>query len=226
MYNRYDISDALAGDQEFLNEISEDFAQGLAALGHIAPAVTIYGSARVLPGDPVYRQAEELARLLGLQGFAVATGGGPGVMEAANRGARQAGAVSIGINVRFPTEQPDNSQATVAIRVRHMFVRKILLLKCAQAVVFLPGGYGTLDELFETLALIQTERLRPLPVLLFGSWYWAPLLSWVQETLVAKGFVSPEDSAMMRVVDTIDDVVQQVGPASRAPGTWLESSPP
>ncbi len=211
MRSRYDISDLVSQDRAFLDEVSADFAQGLEALSSVLPAVTVYGSSRVPAGDPVYKQAEDLAQRLACQGYSVITGGGPGVMEAANKGARDAGGVSVGINVWFPDEQPSNPYATLSLQIQHLFVRKILLVRYASAVVFLPGGYGTLDEFFETLTLIQTERLRPVPVILLGKWYWKTLAKWIRTVLAERGLIRPHDEDAFRVVDTVDDAVKLIG---------------
>jgi uncharacterized protein (TIGR00730 family) len=190
--------------------IMGEFVEGFDALARLGPAVTIFGSARVPPGSEQYEAAREMARRLGETGFTVITGGGPGIMEAANRGAREAGAMSVGCNIELPFEQHVNPYVDVAINFRYFFVRKTMFVKYAEAFVIFPGGFGTLDELFEALTLIQTGKVRDFPVILFGSAYWRGLMEWVRGTLLAEGKISPEDLDLVVVTDSLDEAVRVV----------------
>jgi uncharacterized protein (TIGR00730 family) len=186
--------------------IMGEFVEGFDALANLGPAVTIFGSARVKPDHPQYAQTRETARLLGEAGFTILTGGGPGLMEAANAGARDAGAVSVGCNIELPFEQHVNPYVDVAINFRYFFVRKTMFVKYAEAFVIFPGGFGTLDELFEALTLIQTDKVRDFPVILVGTAYWQGLLDWIKGTLLADGKISPDDLELMVVTDSPEEV--------------------
>ena len=190
--------------------IMGEFVEGFDALAELGQAVTIFGSARVPPGDPQYEAARETARLLGEAGFTVITGGGPGIMEAANQGAREAGAKSVGCNIELPFEQHINPYVDVAINFRYFFVRKTMFVKYAEAFVIFPGGFGTLDELFEALTLIQTGKVRDFPVILFGSAYWKGLIDWIRDTLLAEGKISPEDVDLLVVTDDPAEVCRVI----------------
>jgi uncharacterized protein (TIGR00730 family) len=188
--------------------IMGEFVEGFDALANLGPAVTIFGSARVKPDNEQYAQARETARLLGEANFTILTGGGPGIMEAANAGARDAGAMSVGCNIELPFEQHVNPYVDVAINFRYFFVRKTMFVKYAEAFVIFPGGFGTLDELFEALTLIQTDKVRDFPVILFGRAFWQGLLDWIEATLLAEGKISPEDLRLMVVTDSPAEVAQ------------------
>jgi hypothetical protein len=179
-------------------------------MAEIYPAVSIFGSSRVEPNDPLYEKARNIARLFAENGFHVITGGGPGLMEAANRGAAEGGAQSVGLNIQLPMEQEPNPHANVRLDFRYFFIRKVVFVKYAQAYVVLPGGFGTLDELFEALTLIQTDRIKPFPVILVGNHYWNGLLDWVREQLVETGKISPEDLDLIQLIDEPDEVVAAV----------------
>jgi len=183
---------------------------GFDELSAIGPAVTIYGSARLQKDEPLYAEVEEIARRLAEVGFAIITGGGGGVMEAANKGAFQAGGTSIGLNIDLPSEQSQNPYTTQAIRFHHFFARKVMLVKYATAFVIMPGGLGTLDELSEVITLIQTEKIEPFPVILFKTDYWHGLMSWMENNALARGFISPEDMDLLRACDDPDQVVEVV----------------
>jgi uncharacterized protein (TIGR00730 family) len=185
-----------------------EFVEGFDALARIGPSVTIFGSARVKPDHAQYQQARETARLLGQAGFSIITGGGPGIMEAANRGARDAGALSIGCNIELPFEQSINEYVDVAINFRYFFVRKTMFVKYAEAFVIFPGGFGTLDELSEALTLIQTGKIHGFPVVLYGREFWQGFLDWIRNTLLAEGKVSPDDLELMQIADTPEDIVR------------------
>jgi uncharacterized protein (TIGR00730 family) len=181
--------------------IMGEFVEGFEEMGDIGTAVSIFGSARVQPGDPMYQACVETARLLGEAGFAIITGGGPGMMEAANKGAREAGAVSVGCNIELPFEQRSNEYIDVAIDFRYFFVRKTMFVKYACGFVIFPGGFGTMDELFEALTLIQTNKVMDFPVVLFGSAYWRGLVDWVRDTMAPGGKIAAEDLDLMFLTD-------------------------
>ena len=202
--------DFLHSDPWRVFRIMGEFVEGFDALANLGPAVSIFGSARVLPDHPQYRAAEDTARRLTEAGFAVITGGGPGIMEAANKGAFQAGGRSIGCNIELPFEQGMNAYVEVAVNFRYFFVRKTMFVKYAEAFVIFPGGFGTMDELFEALTLIQTGKVRDFPVILFGSEYWGGLLDWVRGTMLAEGKVSPEDLDLVVVTDSPEEAVRTI----------------
>jgi uncharacterized protein (TIGR00730 family) len=190
-----------------LFRILAEFVEGFEALTDAAPAVSIFGSARVRPGDPDYVAAEAIARQLAREGFTIITGGGPGVMEAANKGATAGGGKSVGLNIELPMEQAPNSFATTHVTFRYFFVRKVMFVKYASGFVILPGGYGTLDELFEAITLIQTEKIRPFPVVLVGRDYWAGLLAWIRDVALRTEKISEKDLSILKVVDSADEAV-------------------
>jgi uncharacterized protein (TIGR00730 family) len=186
--------------------IMGEFVDGFDMLARVGMAVTVFGSARVTEDSPYYAAAREVGRGLAERGYAVITGGGPGVMEAANRGAREAGGLSIGCNIELPHEQAPNPYSNLSIDFRYFFVRKTMFVKYSEAFVVFPGGFGTLDELFEALTLIQTAKVRRFPVVLYGSEYWSGLLDWVRDHLAVEGMVSADDQALVQVVDTTEEV--------------------
>ena len=186
--------------------IMGEFVTGFEALATLGPAVSIFGSARVKPDHPQYQAAVEVARLLGEAGFAVITGGGPGIMEAGNRGAQLAGAPSIGLNIELPFEQGTNRFVGVPVDFHYFFVRKTMFVKYAQAFVIFPGGFGTMDELFESLTLIQTGKVQNFPVILFDSAYWDGLLVWLREMMLTQGKIAPEDVDLLIVADSPQEV--------------------
>lgn len=188
--------------------IQAEFVEGFDALANLGPAITVFGSARTAPGHPEYELGRELGRQIGAAGYAVVTGGGPGVMEAANRGAVDVGAHSVGIGIELPHEQHLNHWVDLGINFRYFFARKTMFVKYSQGFVALPGGFGTLDELFEALTLVQTGKITRFPVILVGTEYWGPLLDWITGTLVAGGKVAEADLDLLRVVDTAEEVVE------------------
>ena len=190
--------------------IMGEFVSGFEELADLGPAVTVFGSARAKPTDPAYRAATETARRLGEEGFTVLTGAGPGIMEAANKGAREVGAPSIGLNIELPEEQYANPYLDRVIDFRYFFVRKTMLVKYSMAFIIFPGGFGTLDELFESLTLIQTGKVRHMPVIMFGSGYWTGLVDWLKDTLAAQGKIARSDLDIFRIVDEPDEVVRAV----------------
>jgi uncharacterized protein (TIGR00730 family) len=186
--------------------IMGEFVDGFDVLARVGLAVTVFGSARIKPDSPYYAAAREVGHGLAERGFAVITGGGPGIMEAANRGANEAGGLSIGCNIELPHEQSPNPYANLSIDFRYFFVRKTMFVKYSEAFVVFPGGFGTLDELFEALTLIQTGKVKRFPVVLYGSEYWGGLLDWIEKRLAVEGMVSDVDLALVQVVDTTEEV--------------------
>lgn len=191
--------------------IADEFFQGFSAVEQIArPAVSIFGSARVREGHPAYESARDIGGRFAQAGFAVVTGGGPGVMEAANRDAQESGGLSIGFNIELPHEQGSNPYLDIGITFRHFYVRKTMFVKAAEGFVILPGGFGTLDELFEALTLIQTGKISNFPVVLFDSGYWRDLLAWIDGRLLPEGMISPEDKKLLVVTDDAAEAVTTV----------------
>jgi len=188
---RYPIDEFTMQESWRLFKIMAEFVDGFETMAKIYPAVSIFGSSRVGVGDALYEKARTIARLFAENGFHIITGGGPGLMEAANRGATEGGALSVGLNIQLPMEQEPNSYANVRLDFKYFFIRKVMFVKYAQAYVVLPGGFGTLDELFEALTLIQTDRIKPFPVILVGKDYWRGLIDWMQERLLEAGKISP-----------------------------------
>ncbi len=186
--------------------IQGEFVEGFEALAQLGPAVTIFGSARTPEDDPMYQAAVETARLLAEAGLSVITGGGPGIMDAANKGAKQGGGTSVGLNIELPFEQHINAHVDIAINFHYFFVRKVMFVKYAQAFVIFPGGFGTMDELFESLTLIQTGKICNFPVILFGSQYWSGLLTWLRETMLSGGKIASADLNLLQVTDTPEQV--------------------
>ncbi|MEA2526818.1 MAG: hypothetical protein QOF73_4045 [Thermomicrobiales bacterium] len=187
--------------------IGGEFVAGFDALAELGPAVTVFGSARIREEDPAYAAARELGAKLAGAGFATITGGGPGIMEAANRGAFDAGGVSVGLNIELPHEQGMNRFVNLPLNFRYFFVRKTMFVKYAQGFVNFPGGFGTLDELFEALTLIQTTKLGNFPVVLFGTEFWRGLLDWIDERLVGSAKIAAEDRGLLVVTDDVDEIV-------------------
>jgi uncharacterized protein (TIGR00730 family) len=190
--------------------IMGEFVEGFDELATLTRGVSVFGSARTSPDDPHYKAAQETAALLAKAGFAVITGGGPGIMEAANRGAFEAGGLSIGCNIELPFEQSSNPYLTRGLKFKYFFVRKMMFVKYSLGFIIFPGGFGTLDELFEALTLIQTQKIRNFPVVLFGSAYWEGLLSWIRDFLLAEGKVTEIDIQRLHVTDSPVEVVQVI----------------
>jgi uncharacterized protein (TIGR00730 family) len=205
-------------EDQRLARIHDEFAKGFAALAGITRGVSIFGSARVREDDPRYALARDIGRRLGERGFAVITGGGPGIMEAANRGARDAGACSVGLNIELPFEQGPNPYQDIALMFHFFFARKVMFVRYATAFVVFPGGFGTLDELFEALVLIQTRKIREFPVVMVDTGYWDGLFAWMRERLVGDGMIAPEDIDLMRCTDDPDEVVAIVEAGARRQG--------
>ena len=206
----YEINDLAKEESWRMFRVIGEMVEGFDKLSGIEPAVTIYGSSRLKAEDELYAQVEKIARRLGQMGFTIMTGGGPGVMEAANKGALEAGAKSVGLNIELPEEQACNAYTTESITFNHFFIRKVMLVKYATAFVIMPGGLGTLDELTEVLTLMQTHKIRPFPVLLFNGQYWKGFLDWLKVSVLARGFISENDLNLLRVCDHIDEVIEAV----------------
>jgi len=205
------VADALLQKETWrIFQIMAEFVEGFEKLCMIRPSVSVFGSARATPDDPWYRIAEEISRLLSDAGFSVVSGGGPGIMEAANKGGQAGRSPSIGVNIELPREQKPNPYQDVSLHFRHFFARKVMFVKYASAYVVLPGGFGTLDELAEILTLLQTGKTRRIPVILVGGEFWAGLLDWFRDTLVATGTIDPSDMAFMQVLDEPEAVVEAI----------------
>jgi uncharacterized protein (TIGR00730 family) len=197
-------------DEQRLARIAEELRTGFEALGHLGKAVSIFGSARTPRDDPRYEAARRMARRLGEEGYAIITGGGPGIMEAANRGARDAGVRSVGLNIELPFEQGGNPYQDIALNFEFFFTRKVMFVRYATAFVVLPGGFGTLDELFEALVLEQVDKIRDFPIVLVGVDFWTGLLDWGREHLLADGLVDERDLRLVRVTDDPQVVIDAV----------------
>jgi uncharacterized protein (TIGR00730 family) len=203
-------ADVRAADVDRIRDIALEFARGFGALDTIGRAVTVFGSARTPPDNPVYALVREVAASVGRAGYAIITGGGPGLMEAANRGARDAGAISVGCNIELPHEQGINRYVDIGLSFEHFFVRKVMFVRYASAFVIGPGGFGTLDELFESLTLIQTATIRDFPVILLGDGEWDGLLDWLRGHALAAGRIDVEDLDRLQQTNDPDEVVRLI----------------
>ncbi|MHB1703278.1 MAG: LOG family protein [bacterium] len=209
---RYELNSFDHTEPWRLFKIIGEFVDGFDMLPAICPAVTIYGSARVKENEEVYLQTKELAHKLALRGFSIISGGGPGVMEAANRGCREAkeqhglNVSSVGLNIKLPHEQTLNKFADVTLEFKYFFVRKVMLVRYASAYIMMPGGFGTLDELFETVELIQTGKTKPFPVILYGSDYWKGLIDWIKSNTLKKTYISSKDFDIIKIMDDPDEI--------------------
>lgn len=211
MVERQYVIDAITmGESWRLFRILAEIVDGFEMLSEYMPCVSIFGSARVGPGDDTYEKTVIIARRLAENGFHIITGGGPGIMEAGNKGAKEGGTKSIGLNIKLPMEQEANAYADVKIDFKYFFVRKLMFVKYAQAYVGMPGGFGTLDELFEAITLIQTKRIKPFPVILVGSDYWNPLWDWVRDTLLKHKYISPKNVELVTILDDSEEVVKTI----------------
>ncbi len=210
MEKQFLIDDFRLGESWRLFKIMGEFVEGIETLHDIGPAVSIFGSARTEPDHPTYKKTEKIAALFAKNNFAVLTGGGDGIMAAANKGATDAGGLSIGMNIVLPFEQEPNPYANLKIEFDYFFVRKVMFVKYAQAYIIMPGGYGTLDELFEAITLIQTNRIKPLPVILVDSEYWTGLIDWIKAQLLDEKRISPEDLSILKIVDKPEEVLKIV----------------
>jgi len=207
---QYLVDDLNVKDTWRMFQIMAEFVEGFDTLPEVYPAVTLFGSARTQPTSNMYKNTEMLAGLLVENGFNVISGGGPGIMEAANKGAAEKGGKSVGLHIQLPKEQEPNPYANVRLNYRYFFIRKVMFVKYAVAYVIMPGGFGTLDELFESLTLIQTERIRSFPVILMGGSYWKGLLDWFKNTLVKEKCISPSDIDLITLMDKPEDVVSYI----------------
>ncbi len=210
MEKQFLIDDITLGESWRLFRIMGEFVDGVEALHDIGPAVSFFGSARITPDEAIYQKAEHLAALFAQQHIGVITGGGGGIMEAANKGAATAGGVSVGLNIILPHEQKPNAYATVTQQFKYFFIRKLMFVKYAMAYIIFPGGFGTLDELFEAVTLIQTHRIKPFPVILVGSGYWEGLVDWVKAHLLEEKRISPDDIDILQVMDDPEMIVKTI----------------
>ncbi|MFV0285742.1 MAG: TIGR00730 family Rossman fold protein [Demequina sp.] len=214
-----DEPDWLHGDPWRVLRIQSEFVEGFGALAELGPAISVFGSARTKEDAPDYQQGVTVGRRLVEEGFAVITGGGPGVMEAANRGAQEAGGVSVGLGIELPFEQGVNKYVNLGINFRYFFARKTMFVKYAQGFIVLPGGFGTMDELFESLTLVQTRTITKFPVVLVGHAYWDGLVAWLRDSMVADGKAAATDLDLFHVTDDIEEAVQIVVDYARGEGT-------
>ena len=209
MVEKQYLVDAMTmSDSWRLFKILAEFVDGFETLADIYPCVTIFGSARTRPGEETYEKTVEIAKKLGQSGYNIITGGGPGIMEAGNKGAKEGGVKSIGLSIQLPLEQETNPYVEVDLDFQYFFVRKVMFVKYAQAYIGMPGGFGTLDEIFEAITLIQTKRIRPFPVVLVGKDYWGSLWDWVEGKLLKHQLISPDDIDLVSIVDEPDEVVK------------------
>jgi len=204
---RPSVDDFRAGEPWRVLRIIGEFVQSVEEMSEIGPAVTIFGGARITPEDPSYAQTVEVAARLARRGFAVMTGGGPGIMEAGNKGATEGGGQSIGLNIELPFEQKPNPYQDLSLKFRYFFIRKVMFVKYSVGYIVMPGGYGTFDELFEALTLIQTEKAYPFPVILFGRKYWEGLVGWLKTTVLQAKAISAKDLDLFQLVDTAEEAM-------------------
>jgi uncharacterized protein (TIGR00730 family) len=210
MEKQYMLDDMTLRESWRLFHIMAEFVEGFENLSDLQPAITFFGSARCRKGEELYENTYELAKMLAKNGFNIITGGGGGVMEAANKGAKEGGAKSIGVNIELPFEQKPNPYSTIKLSFRYFFVRKVMFLKYAMAYIVMPGGFGTLDEFSEALTLIQTKKMRPFPIILVGSTYWAGLIEWMKTTQLETGKISKEDLEIFKIMDDPQQIVEYV----------------
>ncbi len=210
MEKQFIIDDFKIGEAWRLFKIMGEFVEGIERLHDIGPAVTIFGSARIKEDDPIYKKTEEIAALFVKSNFAVITGGGGGVMEAGNRGALKAGGTSVGMNIILPFEQKPNDYSNIKLEFKYFFIRKVMFVKYANAYIIMPGGFGTMDELFEAVTLIQTHRIKPFPVILVGTDYWSGLLEWIKTTLLEHHMISDNDLDILQIMDDPEEIVRAV----------------
>ncbi|WP_300674955.1 TIGR00730 family Rossman fold protein [Desulfoluna sp.] len=210
MKNQYVIEEFKLEESWRLFRIIGEFVEGVDRLHDLGPAVSIFGSARTKPGSPYYEKAREIAALMVENGYNVITGGGGGIMEAANRGATEAGGKSVGLNINLPFEQKPNPYSNINIEFNYFFIRKVMFVKYASAYVIMPGGFGTMDELFEAVTLIQTHRVMPLPLILFGTEYWSGLIDWIKARMLEEGTISEGDLDIIKLTDDPDEIIKFV----------------
>lgn len=210
MEKQFLLDEFKLGESWRIFKIIGEFVEGVEQLYDIGPAVSIFGSARVGSDDPIYKTAEKIGEMFAKNKFAVITGGGGGIMEAANKGATKAGGKSIGLNIILPREQTPNRYANVKVEFNYFFIRKVMFIKYASAYIIMPGGLGTLDELFEAATLIQTQRIKPFPIILVGSDYWSGLIDWIKNQLLKSLKISPEDMDIFQVMDSPEEIMKTV----------------
>ena len=211
MNKQFLVDDFKVGESWRIFKIMGEFVDGIETLHEIGPAVSIFGSARIEPDHPYYKLAEKTAAVLVKNNYAVITGGGGGIMEAANKGASEAGGTSVGLNIILPHEQEPNPFANVSLDFKYFFIRKVMFVKYAMAYIIMPGGLGTLDELFEAVTLIQTQRIKFLPVILMGSEYWSGLMEWIKERLLGDNMISKEDLDILKIIDDPEEIPVYLG---------------
>ncbi|HEV7918399.1 MAG TPA: TIGR00730 family Rossman fold protein [Solirubrobacterales bacterium] len=216
------VPESAVDDPARIDRIREEFEMGFSALAHVESAVSIFGSARTPPDDPIYALARETACKLGEAGVTIITGGGPGIMQAANQGARDAGALSVGLNIELPFEQEPNEFLDISLTFEHFYSRKVMFVRYSTAFVVFPGGFGTFDEMFEALTLIQTRKIHHFPVILAGDGYWDGLMSWLRGEVVGRGNIDPDELELLRPCDTPDQVLQTVLEARAAQRVYYE----
>ena len=212
-------SDWVHTDPWRVQRITAEFVEGFGLLAELPAAVSVFGSARIKRDSPEYAMGRALGGALARAGFAVITGGGPGIMEAVNKGAAQAGGVSVGLGIELPFEQSLNKHVTLGINFRYFFARKVMFLKYSRGFVVMPGGFGTFDELFEALTLVQTRKVTGFPIVLYGTEFWQPLLGWIRETVLAGGYISESDLDLVTVTDSVDEVIRAVTARRAGNGT-------
>jgi hypothetical protein len=210
MEKQYVLDDMGLKESWRLFHIMAEFVEGFENLSEIQPAITFFGSARCHKGEELYENTFELAKILAKNGFNIITGGGPGVMEAANKGAKEGGARSVGINIELPYEQKPNPYSTIKLSFRYFFVRKVMFLKYAMAYIVMPGGFGTLDEFFEALTLVQTKKMKPFPIILVGSSYWTGLIEWMKTNQLNTGKITKEDLEIFKIIDDPQEILEYV----------------
>ncbi len=209
--DQYCLNGMARSDSWRMFRIMAEFVSGFDTLSSVKqPSVTIYGSARTEEDHPDYAMARDLARRLAEEGYGIVTGGGPGVMEAANRGAADAGGLSIGLNIDLPHEQEGNPYVNLPLDFHYFFVRKVMFMKYSMAFICLPGGFGSLDELFESMTLIQTKKIKPFPIILVGSSFWTGLVDWFREQLLANGKIAEHDLMLFEILDDVDEIINHI----------------
>ncbi|MBW1972227.1 MAG: TIGR00730 family Rossman fold protein [Spirochaetes bacterium] len=210
MENQYIIDDLSVRNAWKLFRIMGEFVEGFDRLDKVKPAVTIFGSSRAKPEDSHYQKAYQIAYKLAKEGFSIITGGGPGIMEAANKGAADAGGESVGLHIELPLEQKANEYSNIKIRFHYFFVRKVMFIRYGMAYVIMPGGFGTLDELSEAVTLIQTKKIKPFPVILVDKSYWGGFIDWMKNVVLKKGMISEKDLEIIQIIDDPDEVVKVI----------------
>jgi uncharacterized protein (TIGR00730 family) len=218
------LVDTLLADDDRLERIRDELDHSFTVMSEVGPAVSVFGSARAAEGSPHYELARRVGHCLGTHHLSVITGGGPGCMEAANRGAQEAGALSVGLNIELPFEQGSNPYLGISLDFHYFFTRKLIFVRYSSAFVVAPGGFGTLDELFEALVLVQTKKIRRFPVILVGSEFWTPMADWIRDRLVGEGMIAPEDAELFSISDDPEEVCDTVLAAVAAQGRGSASA--